>query len=213
MAPANAPPVLTAVAQRFAQTTRGVVGFRLHRRLSVRAGFSSRREDLVLNGIYDDGAVVRVKVSTYTIDGRAADANAVSTIEHEWGNPKTGDVFAAPYDSRNFNVYQYRMMGNGSIAFTSSVRNMGHGNGTFTYDARSNVVGCVYQPNALPPHAQSGQFVDKRSEVLPGYWAVTQEVQTFKGTVGPFSASGTVEIDYTNFHRFRDLRSATRSLL
>lgn len=212
MASASAPPVLTAVAQRFARSSRGVVGFRVHRTFWARAGLSSRHEDLVLKGIYDNGSIVRVKVSTYTIDGKTADANAVSTVEREWESPKPGDAFAAPYDSRNFSAYQYRALGNGSFAFASSVSDRGHGNGSFTYDARANVLVCVYQPNVLPPHARSGQITDRRSEVLPGYWAVTQETQTYKGTVGPFAGSGAVELDYTRFHRYANLESAIKSL-
>jgi hypothetical protein len=92
------------------------------------------------------------------------------------------------------------------------VPDFGHGGGSFTYDAHRNVIACEYQPNALPPHARSGDVRDRRAEVLPGYWAVTQETQTYKGTVGPFAGWGAVELQFYGFRRFGNLRSAVDSL-
>jgi len=34
----------------------------------------------------------------------------------------------------------------------------------------------------LPPHATSGQVNNGRAELLPGYWAVTQEIQQYQDT-------------------------------
>jgi hypothetical protein len=212
MLPAGAPPAIATIAQRFAETSRGVVGFQLHRTFDARAGFSSRHEDLVMSVIVADGSIAKVHVSSYTIDGKAASAAAVSGVEHSWENPKPGDAFAAPFDARNFSGYQYQAGGPGTIRFTSTVHNAGHGNGSFTYDAQGNVLSCVYQPNALPPHARSGEVSDRRAEVLPGYWAVTEETQNYKGTVGPFPGTGTVQVVYSGFQRFADLPAALRSL-
>lgn len=200
------------IAQQFAQTSRGVVGFRLHRTLDVHGGFAKRHEDLVLNGVYQDGTIVKVRVSTYTIDGKAAGAADVASMEQSWEHPKPGDAFAPPFDSRYLNDYQYQSSGSSTIGFTSSVRDAGHGNGSFSYDAQANVGTCTYQPNVLPPHATSGEVTDRRAEVLPGYWAVTQEAQMYKGTYGPFTAAGTVELDYSDFRRFQDLPSALIAL-
>jgi hypothetical protein len=211
MLPAGAPPVLTEVAQRFADTSRGIVAFRMHRTFEAHAGFSSRHEDLVMAGVFEDGSVAKVHVFSYTIDGKAASAAAVSDVEQGWEHPKPGDAFASPFDSRYFDAYQYQPQGAGTIGFTSSVRDAGHGNGSFTFDAQSNVVSYVYQPNALPPHAKWGEISDRRAEVLPGYWAVTEEMQNYKGNVGPFSGTGTVDLQFSGFRRFADLQSATRS--
>lgn len=212
MLPAGAPPAIETIAQRFAETSRGVVGFALHRTLDARAGFSSRHEDLVMNVIAADGSIAKVRVSSYTIDGKTADSAAVSALEHSWENPKPGDDFAPPFDARNFSGYQYEAGAPGTIRFTSTVHNPGHGSGSFTYDAQGNVLSCVYQPNALPPHAKSGEVSDRRAEVLPGYWAATEETQTYKGTVGPFPGTGTVRIVYSGFQRFADLPAALRTL-
>jgi hypothetical protein len=212
MLPASAPPAIATIAQRFAETSRGVVGYRLHRTFEARAGFSSRHEDLVMNAIVVDGSIAKVHVLSYTIDGKPASAAAASDVEHSWENPKPGDVFAPPFDSRNFGAYQYQSSAPGTIGFTSTVHDAGHGNGSFTYDAQGDVLACVYQPNALPPHATSGEVSDRRAEVLPGYWAVTQETQNYRGRVGPFPGTGTVQFDYSDFHRYADLSAALREL-
>jgi hypothetical protein len=210
--PGGAPPELGDVAQRFLQTTQGVVAFRMHRTFDVHGGFSSRHEDLVLQGVYDDAALVKVRVYSYSIDGKAASAADVSSLEQAWDHPKPGDVFAAPFDPRNFDAYQYQNGSPSTIYFNSAVHDAGHGRGSFTYDAQSDIVAYTYQPNALPPHATSGEITDLRSEVLPGYWAVTQETQNYKGTYGLFSAAGTIQITFSDFRRFPDLQSALGTL-
>jgi hypothetical protein len=200
------------VAERFAQGTRGIVAFRLHRVLDVHAGFSRRREDLVLNGIYQNGTIVKVRVVSYTIDGKPASAADQAAMAAAYQNPKPGEVFEPPFDGRFIGEYSYRQDVAGTIAFTSSVQNAAHGRGTFTYDADANVVSYTYQPNALPPHASYGTITDTRSEVLPHYWAVTRETQLYKGSYGPFSGSGTEQVDFSDFRRFANLRSATSAL-
>lgn len=208
--PAGAPRALVQVAQRYEQTSRGVVSFQMHRVFDVHGGFSQRHEDLVMNGVYDDGALVRVHVVRYAINGQPASASDISNVEQSWNHPKPSDVFAPPFDSRNFDAYQYRSDGPSTIDFTSSVHDAGHGQGSFTYDDQANVVSYTYKPNVLPPHATSGLITDRRSEVLPGYWASTQETQEYKGSYGPFSAAGAIQISYSDFRRCPDLRSALR---
>jgi hypothetical protein len=210
--PAGAPPALVQVAQQYASTSRGVVTFQMHRVFDVHSPLQSRHEDLVMNGVYDDGALVRVRVVSYSINGKSASAGDMSNVEQSWDHPKPGDVFAPPFDSRNFDAYQYRSGGPSTIDFTSSVHDAGHGNGSLTYDVQANVVAYTYRPNALPPHATSGQITDRRSEVLPGYWAVTAEAQEYKGNYGLFSASGAIQVSYSAFRRSPDLQSALRAL-
>jgi hypothetical protein len=210
--PAGAPPALMQVAQQFAQTSRGVVAFRLRRTLDVHGGFSSRHEDLIMNAVYDDGTIVKVRVASYTINGTAAGAADTASVEQSWDHPKAGDVFAPPFDVRNFGAYQYQSGGTSTVDFTSSVRDAGHGSGSFTYDVQGDVLSCTYQPNALPPHARWGEITDRREEVLPGYWAITQETQEYRGMYGPFPAAGTVEFTFSDFRRFADLASALSAL-
>lgn len=210
--PANAPPALAQVAQRFAETSRGAVVCQLHRVFDVHAGFSRRHEDLAMNVAYVDGAIVKVHVTSYSVDGRAASAADVANLENSWNHPKASETFAPPFDARNFDAYQYTSTGPATIAFTSSVRDGGHGDGSFGYDAQYNVVTYTYRPAALPPHATSGEITDRRAEVLPGYWASTDETQDYKGTYGPFAAAGTITATYSNFRRFADEASALKAL-
>jgi hypothetical protein len=209
--PQGAPPALAQVAQRYFDTSRGVVSFQLHRVFDVHGGFSRRHEDLVMNGVYDDGTLVRVRVVSYTIDGRPASASDVAGIEQSWNHPNPEDVFAAPYDERNFGAYRYTRGGPSTIYFDSNVHDAGHGRGSFTYDAQGDVLGITYQPNALPPHASSGEITDVRSAVLPGYWAPIQETQQYHGRYGPFAAAGAIQVSYSGFRRYADLESALRA--
>jgi hypothetical protein len=200
------------VAQQFVETTRGVVGFRLHRVLDVDAGFSHRHEDLVMTGISQDGTIVKVHIVSYTINGNPASSSADAEMTQAFEHPKPGTAFQAPFDPRYASGYSYRTAGPSTIAFASNVRDAAHGNGSFAYDASHDVVWYAYQPNALPPHATSGTILDRRSEVLPNYWAVTRETQQYKGHYGPFAAAGLQEQYYSGFSRFPNLESALRSL-
>src|ERR1700729_1438288 len=144
MLPADAPPALAEIAQRFAETSRGIVGFTMHRTFDVHAGFSSRHEDMVMDGVYEAGTIVKVRILTDSINGKPADATTQSEVENAWEHPKPGETFAPPFDSRHFSEYQYQAVNAGTIAFTSAVHDAAHGNGTFTYDAQGNVLSCVY---------------------------------------------------------------------
>jgi hypothetical protein len=210
--PTTAPPALLQVAQRYEQMSHGVVVFQLHRVFDVHGGFSRRHEDLLMNGVYDDGTLVRVRVVSYSINGKPASASDIAGVEQSWNHPNPGEVFAPPYDPRNLDAYRYQRGGPSTIYFDSTVRDAGHGRGSFTYDAQDDVVGLTYQPNVLPPHASSGEITDLRAPVLPGYWAATQETQQYRGTYGPFTASGTIQVTYSDFRRFPDLQSALRAL-
>lgn len=190
--------------------TRGVVGFRLHRVLDVHAGFSKRHEDLVMDGISENGAMVKVRVVSYAIDGKPVALSDAAALAAAYEDPK--QAFAQPFDPRCIDAYSYRAADAGTIAFTSVLRDAQHGDGSFTYDGAYNVVSYTYQPNALPPHASWGTVTDRRAEVLPGYWAVTHETQQFKGSYGPFAGAGTEVIDFSGFQRFADLQSALRSI-
>ena len=184
----------------------------MHRVFDVHGALQRRHEDLVMNGVYEDGALVRVRVVSYAINGQAASASQIAGVEQSWNHPRPSDVFAAPFDPRNAAAYQYRSAGAGTIGFSSNVGDAGHGSGSFTYDPHGNVLSYTFVPNSLPPHATSGTIADRRSEVLPGYWASTQETQEYKGTYGPFAASGGITITYSDFRRFSNLSNALSSL-
>jgi len=184
----------------------------MHRVFDVHSALQRRHEDLVMNGVYNDGVLVRVRVVSYAIDGRPASASDIAGVEQSWNHPKPSDVFAPPFDPKNFGAYQYRGDANATIAFSSTVRDAGHGSGSFTYDFRGNVVSYTFVPNELPPHARSGTIADRRSEVLPGYWASSDETQQYKGSYGPFAAAGAIQVTYSDFRRSSDLSTALSTL-
>ena len=133
-------------------------------------------------------------------------------MERAYEQPKAGDAFELPFDARYSGAYSYRQDSPQTIAFTSPLHDGAHGNGTFAYDADHNVVWYAYQPNALPPHASSGTILDRRGEVLPKYWAVTQETQQYRGSFGPFPGAAKEQVDFSDFSRFPDLQTALRSI-
>jgi hypothetical protein len=208
----GAPPAVAVVAQRFEETSRGIVGFRVQRTFDVHAGFSSRHEECTFDAISENGRLVKVRITRYTIDGKPADAATVTAFEQQYEHPKPGNVFEPPFDPRYLSAYQYQSSEPGTIAFSSPLRDAAHGNGSFTYDAADDVVTYNYQPGALPEYATSASITDRRSEVLPGYWAVTQELQQYRGNYGPFPGAATVAITTSNFRRFLDLQSALQAI-
>jgi hypothetical protein len=206
------PAVVTAAANRFAQTTRGIFGFRLHRVFDVHAGPSSRHDDLVFDGVFDDGRIVSVRVVSYTIGGKQADAQQRSQIVQQWAHPKPDAVFHPPFDRRYLPDYRYRPQSGRTVAFTALVKNNAHGSGTFTYDRADNVTSDTYVPSVMPPYATSGTITDRRQPVLPGYWAVTRETQQYSGRYALWRGGAAVEMTYSRFRRFRNLAAADRAL-
>ncbi|MBV8197670.1 MAG: hypothetical protein JO263_06025 [Candidatus Eremiobacteraeota bacterium] len=165
-----------------------------------------------MEGVYQDGAVAKVRIVTYTIDGKPASASDQAAVQDAWEHPKPSDGFRPPFDPRYLDAYQYQVVQPQKVSFTSSIADAAHGNGTFTYDANNDVLDMTYRPNALPPYANFAEITDRRAEVLPGYWAVTQETQQYKGSYGPFPGAGRVEMTYSNFRRFDDLQSALQAI-
>jgi hypothetical protein len=212
MALTAAPPAVEQVAQRFAATTRGVVSYRLHRVLDVRAAFLRRHEDLSLHAISVDGTIVRVRIQSYTIDGKPASAADSQSMTQAYESPQAGQRFRLPFDPHYSAEYEFSASAPETMAFTSTIRDAAHGNGRFTYDTDYDVISYTYAPNALPPHASSGSIADKRGEVLPGYWGLTRETQDYKGRYGPFAGRAHEDVDFSGYRRFADVQSALATL-
>ncbi len=208
---ASVPPVVARVAQRFHETTQGIVAFALHRTFFVHAGPMSRRDDLLLDGVYVNGTLVKVRVLHDTIGGKSAPASQVAALVHSYEHPEPGDVFEAPFDPRYLAQYGYDASA-GSVAFTPVRPVYGLGAGTFSYDARDDVTGYSYAPSVLPEHTTSGRIADQRAQVLPDYWAVTLETQTYQGHYSLFSGGATVQIVYSGFRSFPSLTSASNAI-
>jgi len=145
--------------------------------------------------------VTHVRVVSYTIGPNQADADQRAALVRQYEHPKPFDVFRPPYDPRYLRDYEYDVAGGRTVAFTSLVRDAAHGDGTFTYDAKGNVLTYSYVPNVLPKYSTSGSVSGSRSRVLNGYWATTAEHQEYSGHYSLFKGGATVEFTYYDFRR------------
>ncbi len=200
--PVALPPVVARIASEYRRTKRGTVTCLYRRSFSVHAGPSDQTQDFTFDGTYVDGRLVSVRILRYTVNGKRASAAQIRSIVHSYEHPKRGDVFEAPWDPRF--MHQYRDVVRGrTLFFTALNRTYGHGNGSFTYDAHDDVVSYTYTPAVMPQHATSGTVTGRRARVLPGYWAMVGERQTYSGHYAVFGASASVVIMRSGFHRVR----------
>ncbi len=206
------PAIVTQAAQRTALTERGVVGWRTHRVFDVHAGPYSRHDDMIFAAVYQDGVLVKMHVIDQKVGGKETDAATKAQTEQKYEHPAPGDVFSRPYDPKFLNDYTYEAVDAHTVRFTTKIRDAGHGDGTFTVDSQFNVVSVRYTPAAMPQHATSGTVTDQRAQVLPNYWAVTQEVQQYSGRYAIFGGGATATITNSAFSRFPDLAAATAAL-
>jgi hypothetical protein len=212
MALALAPPaIVSAVAGRFWHSVQGIASFRLHRVFDVHAGPRSRHDDIVFDGVYDDGRLVNMRIVSYTIGGQQADAQQQADFERDWVQTSPKATFHLPFDPRFLGDYHYRVTGN-TVAFAPLSSAASNGSGVFTFDGRHNVVSYTYAPSVMPEHATSGTVSDQRAEVLPDYWSVTHETQQYKGRYALWTGGATVEITWTNFRRYASLRQAVKNI-
>jgi hypothetical protein len=212
IAAVTVPPEILSIGRRFVQTTRGVVAFKLHRVFDVHAGPSSRHDDLVLEGVYDDGTLVSVRILSDTIGGTPQTPDQIAIAQRQWTHPKRGDVFAAPFDPRYFGEYRYGPIVGSNVSFTSLVKDAAHGTGTLTVDQRANVTAFSYAPSVMPQYATSGTVVDTRRQVLPGYWAVTQETQTYAGRYALWKGGATALYSMSEFRRYPSISAAVSAI-
>ncbi len=202
------PPIVSQVVQQFQRSGEGIVTCRYHRVFNVRAGPSGQTQDFTFDAIYEDGALVEVRMLSYTINGKNASTSQIQSTVQSYEHPKAGDVFEAPWRPAYAKDYNDAEKAPGTITFTATDRSYGHGDGSFRYDATYNVTAYTYSPTVMPEHATQGTVSGQLAEVLPGYWAMTQESQTYSGRYAIFAGHATVQIAQTNFHRFGTLSDA-----
>jgi hypothetical protein len=205
------PAIVSAAATRFSHSVRGVVSFRLHRVFDVHAGPKSRHDDIVFDGVYADGILVKLHILSYTIGGKEADAQQRADFEQQWVQTSPKVTFHMPFDPRFLDEYSYRVSGS-TVAFTPLSPDASNGSGTFAIDQQHNVLSYTYTPTAMPEYATSGTISDQRAEVLPNYWTVTRETQQYKGRYALWNGGATVDITWTNFRRYASLRQAAENI-
>jgi len=212
IAAVTVPPLVAAVGRRYVQMSRGVVAFKMHRVFDVHAGPSSRHDDLVLEGVYNNGTLASVRILSDTIGGKAQTPQQIATAEQQWIHPKPADAFRAPYDPRYFGEYHYGPLVPGSVTFASSIDDTAHGSGKFSYDSSQNVTSYTYSPSVMPQYATSGTVTGTRRRVLPGYWAVTQEVQQYVGHYALWKGGATTVYTMSEFRRYPSLSAAVSAI-
>lgn len=206
------PPIVASIGRRYVQTSRGVVAFRMHRVFDVHAGPSRRHDDLVLEGVYNNGTLASVHILSDTVGGKAQTPQQIAAAEQQWIHPKPGDAFHAPYDPRYFGEYRYGPIAPGRVAFAASANDAGHGTGTFAYDSSENVRAYTYTPEVMPQYATSGRVSGVRIKVLPGYWAVTQETQQYAGRYALWKGGATVQYTMSEFRRYSTVQAALAAI-
>jgi hypothetical protein len=206
------PAIVTQAAQRTQLSEKGVVGVRVHRLFDVHAGPYSRHDDMQFAAVYQDGVLIRMRITYQRVGGKDTDAATKSQTQQKYEHPAPGDVFDRPYDARYVNDYDYDLADPHTVRFRAKVRDAGHGDGTFTVDGDANVVSVQYSPCTMPQYAKSGTVTDQRAQVLPKYWALTQEVQEYHGRYAIFSGGATATITQGPFIRFPDVATAVAAL-
>lgn len=212
IAAVTVPPIVASIGQRYVQTSRGVVAFRMHRVFDVHAGPSSRHDDLVFEGVYNDGTLASVHILSETVGGNAQTPQQIADDERQWIHPKPGDTLAKPFDPRHFREYRYGPLAPGRVSFAGTVNDAGHGTGSFAYDASENVTSYSYSPAVMPQYATSGTVTGTRRRVLPGYWTVTQEMQQFTGRYALWKGGATVQYTMSEFRRYPSLSAAVAAI-
>ncbi len=212
IAAVTVPPIVASIGRRFVHTARGVVAFRMHRVFDVHAGPSSRHDDLVMACVYNNGTLASVHILSETIGGKVQTPDQTAADEPKWVHPKPGDAFHPPYDPRYFGEYRYGPMAPGRISFTQIINDEGHGSGSFSYDRSENVTAYAYAPAVMPQYATSGTVNGTRSQVLHGYWAVTQETQQFAGRYALWKGGATVQFTMSEFRRYPSVSAAVAAI-
>lgn len=212
IAAVTVPPIVATIGHRYVRNTRGVVAFRMHRVFDVHAGPSSRHDDLVMECVYNDGALVAVHIKSETIGGEVQSPDETAADEQKWVHPKPGDAYHAPYDPRYFKEYRYGPLAPGRISFVQTVNDAGHGTGTFAYDSSENVTAYAYAPAVMPQYATSGSVSGTLRQVLRGYWSVTQEMQQFAGRYALWKGGATVQFTMSGFRRYSSVSAAVAAI-
>jgi hypothetical protein len=209
---AAAPAIVMQAAQQTQRTERGVVGLRVHRVFDVHAGPYHRHDDLQFAAVEENGAIVKVRILTQSTGGKETDANTKAQTANRYEHPAYGDLLERPFDPRYVKDYSYEVADARTVRFKSLVRDAAHGDGTFTLDSDDNVTTYQYAPNVYPQYTTGGTVTDQRAQVLPNYWALTQELYQYKGHYAIFGGGATATITYGNYVHFESVSSALSAL-
>lgn len=202
------PAIITQVAHQTAQDQNGVASAQYTRTFDVHAGSASRHDHMIFTAVYSSGDLVHIHITTDTLGAKDATSSQLAQTKSDYEHPKATDQFRPPWDPRYLNEYTYRVIDPTTIAFTSLVADKAHGSGTFTIDAQDHVTAYRYTMSANYEYVTTGTVSGERAQVLPGYWAVTHEVQQYTGKYGLVPGGATTDITQASFRQFASLSDA-----
>ena len=217
------PEIVQRASSVYAHSVAGLVGMQRHFKTVIGAGPVHHTEESDSAVLFNDGVFVDAAYYRIVDDGRPisqTDLNkrTAQTVE-DW---RAGRVFfKEPYDPHFMSDYRFQppTKCNGcpanavAVQFDSSIRDMQHGSGTLIIDGVSGrVLSLTYAPNALPPHATSGEITEVSGEPIDGLWYVTRIEQKYQGKYAIFHGSGTFSGSFDHFRRFANSSTAEAAL-
>ncbi|MBV8245831.1 MAG: hypothetical protein JOZ38_07920 [Candidatus Eremiobacteraeota bacterium] len=206
------PAVVSDIVQQTTRAESGVATAQYARTFDVHAGSAKRHDSLTFVGLYQNGDLVSVHITSDMLGGKSATPEQLAQAQSQYEHPQPADVFRAPWDARYTADYTYRVASATTIEFTSLVKDTAHGSGSFTIDAQNNVLTYQYTMSANWKYATLGTVSGQRAEVLPGYWATTHEVEQDTGRYGPVPGGATTDIVQSSFRKFANVTDAQRAM-
>ena len=206
------PAIVTQVTHQAAKDDSGVASAQYTRTFDVHAGAASRHDHMIFTGVYSNGDLVYIHIASDTLGDKNATSAELAQTESQYEHPKATELFRAPWDQRYVSEYNYQVVNPTTIAFTSLVNDKAHGTGTFSIDAQDHVIAYQYTMSANYEYVTKGTVSGQRAQVMPGYWAVTHEVQQYVGKYGLVPGGATTDITQASFRRFSSVSDAQASI-
>jgi hypothetical protein len=225
--PGGAAPSLPDIVRRassaYAQSVAGMIGMQRHFKTVINGGPMHHIEESDSAVVLNDGAFVDAAYYRIVDDGRQLSRSDVEKRTAQTvGDWRAGKIFfKEPYDPRYLSDYDFQLLPNCdgcppnavAVHFESSLRDTQHGAGTMSIDTHTGrVLTLKYVPNALPPHATSGEVIETSSEPVDGLWYVTRIDQKYQGRYAIFHGSGTFSGTFDHFRRFKNGTAAEAAL-
>jgi len=203
------PAIVSQAATVAAGDHAGIIEYRVRQIGQVDGGPFHQHDDISIAVVTDGDKVVRVRVLSYVQDGAQQSDAAKAQVQSQLENGT--ERFANPFDVRSFADYSFSVDGS-TVHFVSLKRDADHGDGWFQVDATGHVTKMTYTPDVMPKYVSSATVTLQRGAVLPGFWATTSSVTSFKGHYLFIHGGATFTTLQSTFRRFNDRKAALADL-
>lgn len=192
------------IAATYAAQVRGVLSFVVTTNFDARGGPFKKVGFSYTAFVEADGTPVRKRVIRDIADGKVADTTSLTALSAQSEEPLTHFGMRLPYVASAVGDYRYAQpvahAGTVDVAFTTTLKDQFHGNGTMTYDRTDGRLAQVtFQPAVLPAHATSivvtvsfGRSIDER-------WDIVKIARVFTGREGIISGHGSSTSIYERY--------------